>query len=456
MLNKSTIATILGVATLGLMKSNGDSTSVGSKAIHQKSFKFSGTLRNGITYEGQVWNASAIAIKLYSKDSDQEKSPNLFIKKDGRMDEYDYDFRNSDLIGDFNFGMANPRVFGEWGDPSFCTDPIIRLEEKFGEHPFLFEDYGYLQSGFRGYGIAKQVYNLILELISKSSKKPFYFCPDTCKEGATSEDMMRVWKSLSKKYINEALNPTWGIWVLYVRPEDFHEVTEQHFTMQGIPILNVDAAPFNFGLTQDDRMGIQFAKTFNIDTPSGSANKPKRKKKFIVRSPQQGLKVIQHKDITDNWKKSLKVRPKHRVAVLLPCAATKPFAESPSHKYGYLKALGDKDVDLYVVSEPLGIIPYAWQDKYPNADYDYPPKYLKGKARDLLSERIGEWFKKVYPKYDKVYSALPAHHQKLVNDSTNATLEEVTINQCRQDTCSDNVFRATSGEYVRYLRRQVK
>ena len=193
-----------------------------------------------------------------------------------------------------------------------------------------------------------------------------------------------------------------------------------------------------------------------IDTPSGSANKPNRKKKFIVRSVDQGLKVIQHKDITDNWKKSLKVRPKHRVAVLLPCAATKPFAESPSHKYGYLKALGDKDVDLYVVSEPLGIIPYAWQDKYPNADYDYPPKYLKGKARKLLSERIGEWFKKVYPKYDTVYSALPGHHQRLVNDSTDQKLKEVTINQCRQDTCSDSVFRATAGEYVDYLKREIK
>lgn len=192
------------------------------------------------------------------------------------------------------------------------------------------------------------------------------------------------------------------------------------------------------------------------DPQKGSANKPNRKKKFIVRSVEQGLKVIEHKDITDNWKKSLKVRPKHRVAVLLPCAATKPFAESPSHKYGYLKALGDKDVDLYVVSEPLGIIPYAWQDKYPNADYDYPPKYLKGKARKLLSERIGEWFKKVYPKYDTVYSALPGHHQRLVNDSTDQKLKEVTINQCRQDTCSDSVFRATAGEYVNYLKREIK
>jgi len=188
----------------------------------------------------------------------------------------------------------------------------------------------------------------------------------------------------------------------------------------------------------------------------GSTNKTSRKKKFIVKSEQQGLDVIKHKDITDNWKKSLKVRPKHRVAVLLPCSATKPFAESPSHKHGYLKALGEKNVDLYVVSEPLGIIPYAWQDKYPNADYDYPPKYLKGEARKLLSERIGKWFEKIYPKYDKVYSALPGHHQRLVNDSTDVPLKEVTIAQCRQEECSDSVFRATAGEYVDYLKKEVR
>ena len=109
-----------------------------------------------------------------------------------------------------------------------------------------------------------------------------------------------------------------------------------------------------------------------------------------------------------------------------------------------------------MVSEPLGIIPYAWQDKYPNAIMTIHQRYLKGKARKLLSERMSEWFKKVYPKYDTVYSALPGHHQKLINDSTDAKLKEVTINQCRKDTCSDAVFRATAGEYVDYLKREIR
>ena len=207
-MNKSTIATILSAALLGLMKSNSGSTLVGSKAITQRSFKFSGIFRDGITYEGQVFNASGVAINLYSKNSDQEKSPHLFIKKDGRMDEYDGRFNDSDLIGEFYFYMSDPREYGEWGDPSYCTNPVEKLEERFGKHPFLFEDYGYLQSGFRGYGIAKQVYNLILELISKSSKNLFIFVQIPVKEGATSQDMMRGGKSLSKKYINEAVHPT--------------------------------------------------------------------------------------------------------------------------------------------------------------------------------------------------------------------------------------------------------
>ena len=186
-----------------------------------------------------------------------------------------------------------------------------------------------------------------------------------------------------------------------------------------------------------------------------------RKKKFIVTSIEEGFRVIKHKDITANWKKSLRVRPKNRIAVLVPCAATKPFSESPSHKYGYLRALEGKDVDVYIVSEPLGIVPYSWQKKYPNADYDYPPKFLRGKAWKLLAERMGEWFDRIYPKYDRVYSALPGHHQKLVKDAIEQSeedvkLKSVTISDFRKVSGQTNIFRASSRDYVSFLKDRIK
>ena len=188
----------------------------------------------------------------------------------------------------------------------------------------------------------------------------------------------------------------------------------------------------------------------------GSRNSSRRF--FQVTSPTQGLKVIKDKAITDNWKKSLRVRRKHPVAVLLPCAGTKPFPESPSHKHGYLEALDGLGVDLYVVSEPLGVVPYAWSRTWPNDSYDFPPKHLKGEARTLLVDRIGEWFDKVGSKYPTVVSALPIHHSKLVRDANDGgiALVDASMTACRNGSCSDRSFRATSDEYKKWLRRKVK
>ncbi|MAG24174.1 hypothetical protein CMI47_01215 [Candidatus Pacearchaeota archaeon] len=182
------------------------------------------------------------------------------------------------------------------------------------------------------------------------------------------------------------------------------------------------------------------------------------KRFFQVNSPTQGLKVIKDKAITDNWKKSLRVRRKNPVAVLLPCAGTKPFPEAPSHKHGYLEALDGLDVDLYVVSEPLGVVPYAWSRTWPNDSYDFPPKHLKGEGRDLLVERIGEWLDKVGTKYQTVISALPIHHRKLVTAANDGDLKivDASMTACRNGSCSDRSFRATSDEYKKWLRRKVQ
>ena len=116
----------------------------------------------------------------------------------------------------------------------------------------------------------------------------------------------------------------------------------------------------------------------------GSPNKPS----FVVDSVGQGVKVLNHPDIVKNFKKSLRVRKKHRKAVLIPCASTKPFPQSPSHKHGYLKALKGKDVDIYVVSEPLGIVPYSWSNTYPNNDYDFPPKFVQGRIQGYTRRSV--------------------------------------------------------------------
>ncbi len=188
---------------------------------------------------------------------------------------------------------------------------------------------------------------------------------------------------------------------------------------------------------------------------------PPRKQRFVVRSIRQGLDLIRHPAITKNFAKALRWRPKNRIAVLVPCAGTKPFPEAPSHRDGYLAALKGKKTDLWVVSEPLGVVPYEWSRTWPNNAYDYPPKYLRDAAWDALAERVAEWLRKVAPKYEKVFVALPGHHERLLRAALEihnpGNLRNVTHTQCLSSrACPSGHGRATSRKYRRYLSAVVK
>ena len=186
-----------------------------------------------------------------------------------------------------------------------------------------------------------------------------------------------------------------------------------------------------------------------------------KKPAFVVRSPAQGLKVINHPDIAANFDRALKRTPKHSVAVLVPCAATKPFPDAPSHKSGYLDALAGKKVDKHVVSEPLGVVPYEWSRKYPNDSYDFPPEYLKDAAFDALAKRIGKWFDVVGKKYDRIYCALPAHHSRLVKAALRGKktshITWVGQRQCLdKNVCAEGEYRATTHSYRGFLKKNVR
>jgi hypothetical protein len=182
--------------------------------------------------------------------------------------------------------------------------------------------------------------------------------------------------------------------------------------------------------------------------------------RHTVRSPGEGHKLIASKLYTDNWRKALKHPRRHKVAVLVPCAGTKPFSEAPSHKHGYMPALDGLKVDRWVVAEPLGVVPWSWEQTYPNNAYDFPPDQLKGQGRDLLVERIRGWLEGPGAHYERILLALPGHHGKLVRDAAEGLslpMEDLSISACRSGTsCGSNVHRATSEQYRRWLRRKVK
>jgi len=118
------------------------------------------------------------------------------------------------------------------------------------------------------------------------------------------------------------------------------------------------------------------------------------------------------------FEKSMKWIPKSDTAVFIPCSAWKPYPYSQSHKHGYLRALRPaiEMIDLFVVSEPMGIVPYCYSDEYPVDSYDYDPyKFFIGKLRNKLAkesiqifiERVATWVREYHDKYRRRILILP-------------------------------------------------
>ena len=151
-------------------------------------------------------------------------------------------------------------------------------------------------------------------------------------------------------------------------------------------------------------------------------NERKRKpplQNLTVKCFGQGLEIWNIEPVKKFFfEKSMRWVPRNKVAVFIPCSAWKPYPYSQSHKYGYLKALKPAldRIDLFVVSEPMGIVPYCYSDEYPVDSYDYNPyDFFIGKVRDPLvrrslevfTDRLAMWIKKYHDKYQKRVLILP-------------------------------------------------
>jgi predicted RNA-binding protein len=141
--------------------------------------------------------------------------------------------------------------------------------------------------------------------------------------------------------------------------------------------------------------------------------------KLTVKSFEDALRIWNDPDVLDFYEnKAMKWRPKHDIAVFIPCSAWKPYFYSQSHKDGYLKALLPyiNAIDLFVVSEPMVIVPYCYSDEYPVKSYDYDPyKFFIGKlanplakqALNIFIERLSRWVNKYTSQYSKKILILP-------------------------------------------------
>jgi len=90
--------------------------------------------------------------------------------------------------------------------------------------------------------------------------------------------------------------------------------------------------------------------------------------------------------------------PKDKIALFIPCAAIKPYYNSPIHKI-INKTLENYENKIHrIVISNAGVIPYEFSDKYPFDSYDWNPlsesKAIQDRYYDITKDRIVAYIEK--------------------------------------------------------------
>jgi predicted RNA-binding protein len=148
-------------------------------------------------------------------------------------------------------------------------------------------------------------------------------------------------------------------------------------------------------------------------------------RELTATSFEKAMDLWNHPDVTNFFfGESLKFEAGSDTAIFLPCSKKKPYSTSPTHKHGYLEMVAPyrDEVDLLVVSEPMGIVPYCLHKSYPANAYEYDPyKFFIGKlsnplartARLIFIHRVHLWLEKYQESYSQWITILPSWHSSI-------------------------------------------
>jgi len=118
------------------------------------------------------------------------------------------------------------------------------------------------------------------------------------------------------------------------------------------------------------------------------------------------------------------------VALVLPCTRIKPYRISATHRLAEarIRKLGiEPFVDVYILSEPMALVPRELDIYYPFANYDYDPKLLSDEHREMLIGIVAKILSK-FDVYKHVIAVLPRHHRKIFESSVlRAGINNVTL-----------------------------
>jgi len=95
------------------------------------------------------------------------------------------------------------------------------------------------------------------------------------------------------------------------------------------------------------------------------------------------------------FKENYKFKEDIKIILFLPCAAIKPYYNSPIHKIFNEIIDKYKTIQRFVISN-AGIIPYEFCDRYPFESYDWNPLFetdsIKQEYIEVISKRIFDFF----------------------------------------------------------------
>lgn len=136
--------------------------------------------------------------------------------------------------------------------------------------------------------------------------------------------------------------------------------------------------------------------------------------------------ALWHKFLLDFFDPKLCGKP---YAIIMPCSATKPYRVSATHRIVDLsihRSGIDHFVQVYVLSEPMVLVPRELDIYYPFANYDYPTHELTHRFRERFIDILTYLLPRL--KYhSKIIAVLPKHHLSILLESVKRSGEYLNL-----------------------------
>lgn len=136
--------------------------------------------------------------------------------------------------------------------------------------------------------------------------------------------------------------------------------------------------------------------------------------------------VLWHKFLLNYFDSTYTTKP---CALIMPCSSIKPYRLSAAHRVAesVLSKLGFHNfVQVYVLSEPMILVPRELDIYYPFANYDYPPSELTKKHRKMFIDILSH----ILPKlsyHRSIVAVLPEHHKSILIESIKRSRSKLSI-----------------------------